>query len=110
MRNIIAIFFFFSSLILNTIISVFKPNKISEKILDIVDLIEKCADYQAIPLSMLLKALGNSVNAWSPPTENTTLILATISRNINSLSDTTEFITCLDAWVIYFVKHLTVSM
>lgn len=101
---------FFSSLLVNTLISVFKPSKVSEKILEILDLIEHCADYQAIPLSMLLKALGVCVNTCPPPAEHRTLLLATVSRHLSSITDAMEFITCLDAWVIYFVTYLTVSI
>lgn len=88
----------------------FKPARISEKILEILDLIEHCADFEAIPVSMLIKSLGGCITTCAPPSEHKNLLLATISRHLTTVTDTTEFITCLDAWIVYFVKHLSVSI
>ncbi|KAJ3647712.1 hypothetical protein Zmor_019574 [Zophobas morio] len=97
-----------SSLILNTIMSAFKPTLISIRTLQFLEMIEHCLD-QGIPLHSLLRTLGLCVSVAPPPFEHRRQILNIAWRHIASLKDVEEYIACAEPWVLYVVKYFSVS-
>lgn len=101
--------FSFSSLILNTIMSGFKPTYISERAVEFLDMIGKCSD-DGVPLYLLLRTLGLCVTICPPPSDQRRIILNIVWKYISQLENPGEYIACIEAWVPYIVQYFTVSI
>ncbi|XP_008195313.1 VPS35 endosomal protein-sorting factor-like [Tribolium castaneum] len=95
-----------SSLILNTVMSAFKPHLISARTLQFLEMIEHCLD-QGIPLHSLLRTLGLCVSVAPPPLEHRRQILSTAWKHITGLKQVEEYIACAEPWVLYVVKYFS---
>ncbi|KAJ8945235.1 hypothetical protein NQ318_011216 [Aromia moschata] len=95
-----------SSLILNTIMSGFKPAYIAERTLELLDMIGQCCD-DGVPLYSLLRTLGLCVSVCPPPTEQRRQILSIVWKHIAPLNNPEEYITCAEAWVPYVVQNFS---
>ncbi|CAH0550259.1 unnamed protein product [Brassicogethes aeneus] len=93
-----------SSLILNTIMSGFKPSFISDRTVQFLDMIGKCTD-DGIPLYALLRTLGLCITICPPPSEQRRQILTTVWRHIVTLQKPEEYISCAEAWVQFVVQN-----
>ncbi|XP_060527823.1 VPS35 endosomal protein-sorting factor-like isoform X2 [Cylas formicarius] len=97
-----------SSLILNTIMSGFKPMYISERALQFLDMITGCTD-DAIPLHSLLRTLGLCLSVCPPPSDQRKSLLIHVWRNIGQLNNTNEYMTCVEVWTPLIALHLSLK-
>lgn len=95
-----------SSLILNTIMSGFKPAYISERTLQFLSMIGQCTD-DGIPLYSLLRTLGLCVSVCPPPIEHRKQILNAVWTNVAQLSNPYEYITCVEVWMQFIAQFFT---
>ncbi|RZC42930.1 UPF0505 protein C16orf62 -like protein, partial [Asbolus verrucosus] len=95
-----------SSLILNTVMSAFKPASISNRTLQFLEMIEQSLD-QGIPLHSLLRTLGLCVSVAPPPLEHRRQILGVAWRHISSLKEVEEYVVCAEPWVLFVVKYFS---
>ncbi|XP_050296954.1 VPS35 endosomal protein-sorting factor-like isoform X1 [Anthonomus grandis grandis] len=95
-----------SSLILNTIMSGFKPTFIAERTLQFLYMIAQCTD-DGIPLHSLLRTLGLCISICSPPAEDRKQILNGMWTNVAPMKDPAEYIGCIEAWIPYIVQHFS---
>ncbi|KAJ8925622.1 hypothetical protein NQ315_009466 [Exocentrus adspersus] len=95
-----------SSLILNTIMSGFKPTYIAEQALEFLNMIGNCTD-DGIPLHLLLRTLGLCLTICPPPTEQRKQILTIVWKYIAQLHNPGDYITCTEAWVPYVVQYFS---
>ncbi|XP_066255043.1 VPS35 endosomal protein-sorting factor-like isoform X1 [Euwallacea similis] len=95
-----------SSLILNTIMSGFKPQYISDRTLQFLTMIGQCTD-DGIPLHSLLRTLGLCVSVSPPPVEHKKQILNTVWSNIAQLHSPLEYVGCVEVWIPFIAQHFT---
>ncbi|KAG5897769.1 hypothetical protein JTB14_019988 [Gonioctena quinquepunctata] len=95
-----------SSLILNTIMSGFKPTHISERSMEFLELITNCSD-DGIPRYMLLRTLGLCISVCPPPADQRRHILNVVWKHISSFTETNEYIACAEAWVQFVVLYFS---
>jgi hypothetical protein len=98
----------FSSLILNTMMSAFKPSCISKRALQFMEMMEQCLD-QGIPLYSLLRTLGLCVSVAPPPLDHRRQILNAAWRHITALKEVEEYVACAEPWILYVVKYFSVG-
>ncbi|XP_056639227.1 VPS35 endosomal protein-sorting factor-like [Diorhabda sublineata] len=95
-----------SSLILNTIMSGFKPVYVSERTLEFLGIINECSD-GGVPLYILLRTLGLCVTISPPPIEQRKDILNIVWGYIGSFTEPNEYVACVEAWVPFVVQCFT---
>ncbi|CAG9859861.1 unnamed protein product [Phyllotreta striolata] len=95
-----------SSLILNTIMSGFKPAYISDRCMEFLNMILESSD-GGVPMYHLLRTLGLCITVCSPPPDQRRDILAIVWRQISSFSHPDEYITCAEAWIRFVVECFT---
>jgi hypothetical protein len=95
-----------SSLILNTMMSAFKPSCISKRALQFMEMMEQCLD-QGIPLYSLLRTLGLCVSVAPPPLDHRRQILNAAWRHITALKEVEEYVACAEPWILYVVKYFS---
>ncbi|CAH1102339.1 unnamed protein product [Psylliodes chrysocephalus] len=92
-----------SSLILNTIMSGFKPAYISDRCMEFLDMILDSSD-GGVPLYHLLRTLGLCITVCPPPSDQRREILAIVWKHISSFDNPDEYITCAEAWIQFVVE------
>ncbi|CAG9812944.1 unnamed protein product [Phaedon cochleariae] len=95
-----------SSLILNTIMSGFKPTRIAERAMEFLETIIESSD-DGIPLYVLLRTLGLCITVCPPPTDQRKQILNIVWKHVSSFIKPDEYIACAEAWVQFVVLHFS---
>lgn len=97
-----------SSLLLNTLMSAFKPALISEKTMELLQIIEQCFEDEGVPLYMLFRTLGLCINICPPPFEQRKQTLGFIWKYISSFTKSGDYIICVEAWIQFVVQNFSV--
>ncbi|ENN72973.1 hypothetical protein YQE_10404, partial [Dendroctonus ponderosae] len=95
-----------SSLILNTIMSGFKPTYIAQRTLQFLCMIGQCTD-DGIPLHSLLRTLGLCVSICPPPAEQRKPALNAVWSNIAQLKKPSEYMSCVEIWVQFIARNFS---
>lgn len=92
-----------SPLILNTIMAAFKPQFISVRACQFLEMIEHCPK-EDLPQHLLLRTLGLCVSVCPPPSEQQRQVLAAVWKFISGLSVAEQYISCAEVWMQYTVQ------
>lgn len=95
-----------SSLILNTIMSGFKPAYIADRTMEFLGMIAECSD-GGVPLYVLLRTLGLCITLCPPPADQRKEILNLVWGYISSFTKPNEYVACAEAWVPFVVQYFT---
>ncbi|XP_072391687.1 VPS35 endosomal protein-sorting factor-like [Diabrotica undecimpunctata] len=95
-----------SSLILNTIMSGFKPAYIADRTMEFLDMINDCSD-GGVPLHVLLRTLGLCITVCPPPADQRRDILNIVWGYISSFTKPDEYIACAEIWIQFVVEYFT---
>ncbi|KAK4884963.1 hypothetical protein RN001_001234 [Aquatica leii] len=93
-------------LLLNTIMSAFKPIYIATRAVQLLELISENND-QDFPLYLLIRTLGVSVCACPPPKEHRRQVVNVAWHSISELTNPEHYITCVEVWIEFVVQHFT---
>ncbi|KAL3286689.1 hypothetical protein HHI36_001184 [Cryptolaemus montrouzieri] len=96
-----------SSLLLNTIITVFKPNYVASRTVEFLEMVGQCAE-NGYPVSNLLCSLGNSLGKYPPPPQQRKSVLHNIGKYSNSFQDFEEYLCYVEAWMPFIAKNFKV--
>ncbi|KAK9884014.1 hypothetical protein WA026_004949 [Henosepilachna vigintioctopunctata] len=96
-----------SSLILNTILSVFKPSYVSNRTVEFLEMIGQCAE-DGYPVSGLLCSLGNSLGKYPPSSDQRKPILRNIGKYSNAFHDLDNYISFVEAWMPFIANNFKV--
>ncbi|KAK2587997.1 hypothetical protein KPH14_004073 [Odynerus spinipes] len=97
-----------SSLLLNSILTTFKPVYIAARAMDFVNLITESED-DGYPQHFLYRSLGECLVKESPPKEDCQAVLQIIWKYISELKDPTKFMHCIEIWIQFTVLHFSVN-
>ncbi|KAL1140217.1 hypothetical protein AAG570_000149 [Ranatra chinensis] len=91
-------------LLLNSILSTFKPSYISSRAQYFIKLIESCSG-DGLPQYIILKTLGECLQQYG--VEDPLKILNLSWALINRLTNPSHFMTCAHAWANFVIKNLS---
>ncbi|XP_003704480.1 VPS35 endosomal protein-sorting factor-like isoform X2 [Megachile rotundata] len=97
-----------SSLLLNSILTAFKPSYIAGRAMDFVNLIAVTED-DGFPQYLLYRSLGESLVQESPPKEDCQQILNVIWKYITDLTNPNKFMHCIEIWIQFTAIHFSVN-
>ncbi|KYQ47400.1 UPF0505 protein C16orf62 like protein, partial [Trachymyrmex zeteki] len=95
------------SLLLNTVLTAFKPTYIAARAMDFVNLIVASED-DGYPQYLLYRSLGECLVRESPPKEDCQSVLNVIWKYITDLTDPNKFMHCVEIWIQFTVIHFSV--
>ncbi|KAF5301140.1 hypothetical protein FQR65_LT08970 [Abscondita terminalis] len=93
-------------LLLNTIMSAFKPSYIAMRAAQLLNMISE-NNKQDFPLYILIRTLGLSVCACPPPKEHRRHVVNTAWHSISELTNPEHYISCVEVWIEFVVQHFT---
>ncbi|CAB3989058.1 Hypothetical predicted protein [Paramuricea clavata] len=93
-----------SALILNSIMSAFRPSYISARALEFVKIISDCED-AGFPKYQLYRSLGMNVVLDEPPEAQRLQLLNDVWKVVMKLNSPEEYISCAEIWVEYPIKY-----
>lgn len=96
------------SLLLNTVLTAFKPTYIAARAMDFVNLIVASED-DGYPQYLLYRSLGECLVRESPPKEDCQSVLNVIWKYITDLTDPNKFMHCIEIWIQFTVIHFSVN-
>ncbi|XP_020282455.1 UPF0505 protein C16orf62 homolog isoform X2 [Pseudomyrmex gracilis] len=96
------------SLLLNTILTAFKPTYIAARAMNFVNLIVKSED-DGYPQYLLYRSLGECLIKESPPKEDCQSVLNVVWKYITDLTDPYKFMHCIEIWIQFTVIHFSVN-
>ncbi|KAK2564040.1 VPS35 endosomal protein-sorting factor-like [Acropora cervicornis] len=97
-----------SALLLNSIVTAFKPEYIAERALQFTELIRNCEE-AGFPKANhhLYKSLGQNLSVCDPPEAQRLQILSEVWKVVTKMKKPVEYISCAEAWIEYVCKHFT---
>ncbi|CAH3037318.1 unnamed protein product [Porites lobata] len=95
-----------SALLLNSIITAFKPEYIAERALQFTELIRNCEE-AGFPKHHLYRSLGLNLSLCDPPESQRLQILSEVWKVVMKMKDPVNYISCAEAWIEYVCKHFT---
>ncbi|KAL5019246.1 hypothetical protein ScPMuIL_004968 [Solemya velum] len=93
-----------SALLLNSILSAFKPEFISVRATECIEMIRDCED-MGFPKHLLHRSLGLCLVLAAPPENQRLTVLNDVWKVILKLKNPADYIGCAEVWVEYVVKH-----
>nr|XP_058960991.1 VPS35 endosomal protein-sorting factor-like [Pocillopora verrucosa] len=95
-----------SALLLNSIITEFKPEYIAERALQFTELIRNCEE-AGFPKHHLYKSLGMNLSQCDPPEAQRLQILSEVWKVVMKMKHPPDYIGCAEAWIEYVCKNFT---
>lgn len=95
-----------SGLLLNSIMTAFKPEYIANRALQFVDMMKECQD-SGFPKHLLFRTLGLCLVVANPPENQRLQILNEVWKVVAKLKNPSEYMSCAEVWIEYPVKHFT---
>ncbi|XP_076073296.1 VPS35 endosomal protein-sorting factor-like [Mytilus galloprovincialis] len=93
-----------NALLLNSIISAFKPEYIASRSTQFIELIRE-SEEAGFPKHLLDRTLGLCLVMASPPEEQRLPVLNEVWKSIMKLKNPSDYIDCAEVWTEYVVKH-----
>ncbi|XP_052071007.1 VPS35 endosomal protein-sorting factor-like [Mytilus californianus] len=93
-----------NALLLNSIISAFKPEYIASRSTQFIELIRE-SEEAGFPKHLLDRTLGLCLVMASPPEEQRLPVLNEVWKSIIKLKNPSDYIDCAEVWTEYVVKH-----
>ncbi|XP_064636614.1 VPS35 endosomal protein-sorting factor-like [Lineus longissimus] len=95
-----------SALLLNSIMSAFKPEYIAERATQFTAQIKECEE-TGFPKHLLHRTLGLCLVMADPPEDQRLAVLNEVWKVIMKLKNPSDYITCAEVWIEYVVKHFS---
>ncbi|GAB6020434.1 hypothetical protein CHUAL_003128 [Chamberlinius hualienensis] len=95
-----------SGLLLNSIMTAFRPELIANRALMFVELMKECQD-SGFPKHLLFRTLGLCLIVADPPENQRLQILNEVWKVVGRLKNISEYMKCAEVWVEYPVKHFS---
>ncbi|XP_033107964.1 VPS35 endosomal protein sorting factor-like [Anneissia japonica] len=95
-----------NALLLNSIISAFKPEFISKRALGFTELIKECEE-AGFPKHHLYCSLGTNLVLADPPEDQRLTVLNEVWKVVMKIKIPKAYISCAEVWVEYPCKHFT---
>ncbi|XP_005101203.1 VPS35 endosomal protein sorting factor-like [Aplysia californica] len=93
-----------NALMINSIMSAFKPQYIANRALFFTELIKSCED-TGLPKHMLYRTLGLCLVVAETPEDQQLSVLNEVWKAVVKLKNPTEYISCAEVWIEFVVKH-----
>lgn len=93
-----------SALLLNTVMSAFKPSLIAARAHHFLELILSCSE-EGFPQYLLFHTLGKCLNVCDPPSP--LQLLSEVWRCITKIENPAHYIMCAEVWLQFTVTHFT---
>ncbi|XP_076160323.1 VPS35 endosomal protein-sorting factor-like isoform X2 [Ptiloglossa arizonensis] len=97
-----------SSLLLNSVLTAFKPSYIASRALEFVNLIIAIED-DGYPQYLLYRSLGECLVQEPPPKEDCQSILNITWKYITDLTSPSKFMHCVEIWIQFTAIHFSVN-
>ncbi|KZC14928.1 UPF0505 protein C16orf62 like protein, partial [Dufourea novaeangliae] len=97
-----------TSLLLNSILTAFKPAYIAAHAMDFVNLVIATED-DGYPQYLLYRSLGECLIQGSPPKEDCQTILNIIWKYVTDLTNPNKFMPCVEIWIQFTAIHFSVN-
>ncbi|KAJ8664206.1 hypothetical protein QAD02_024471 [Eretmocerus hayati] len=97
-----------SALLVNVVLTSFKPMYVVPRAMEFVNLIETCED-NGFPQYHLYRSLGESFIKESPPKEHRKSILDTVWKYMKNLKDATRFMLVMEVWIQFAAIHFSTA-
>lgn len=101
--------FFFSGLLLQCILSTFKPSFIAARVNKFINILTANQGENTLK-SLLLRLLGISICRHPPETDQRLNILNGAWKCINTITHLNEYIQCIEPWAEYITLHFGVIL
>lgn len=98
----------FSGTILMAILQAFQPEFIACNAFDFVNVLTS-SNTEGISKSQLFKALGSSMSSCNPLFEQRNAFLHEAFKTINTFTDPSEYITCVESWSQFIASNFPVN-
>lgn len=95
-----------SGLLINSIMSAFKPEYVSYRAKQFTAMIRECED-TGFPKHVLYKSLGVCLVLADPPEEDKLQLLNDVWKVVIKLKNTSDYISCAEIWIEYVVKNFS---
>lgn len=92
----------------NAILNAFPKKFIAFRALHFVNILSKC-DTETYTRSEMLRCLGSCLSQSPPPPDQMFDVFEYVWRCISTFLQTDEYLQCVESWVAFVAKHLTVS-
>ncbi|XP_076674334.1 VPS35 endosomal protein-sorting factor-like isoform X1 [Andrena cerasifolii] len=97
-----------SSLLLNSVLTAYKPSYIAARAMDFVKLII-ATENDGYPQYFLYRSLGECLVQESPPKEHCQAILNMMWKYITDLTNPAKFMHCVEIWIQFTAIHFSVN-
>ncbi|XP_059835392.1 VPS35 endosomal protein-sorting factor-like isoform X1 [Hypanus sabinus] len=95
-----------NALLLNSVMSAFRPEFIATRSLDFIGMIKGCEE-SGFPKHLLFQSLGLNLALADPPENDKLHILNVAWKVITRLKNPQDYINCAEVWIDYICKHFT---
>ncbi|KAJ8038159.1 UPF0505 protein C16orf62-like [Holothuria leucospilota] len=95
-----------NALLLNSIMSAFKPEFVSRRAIEFLELIKECEE-AGFPKHNLYRSLGTNLILAAPPEQHRRNILNEVWKAVMKFQTPAEYISCAEVWVEYPCKHFS---
>lgn len=96
-----------SALLLNSIMTAFRPEFVAYRALEFVSLMRDCDD-ASFPKHVLLRTLGLCLVLADPPEDQRRQVLSQAWKAIAKLRSPADYLSCVEVWIEFPCKHFTV--
>ncbi|XP_061175069.1 VPS35 endosomal protein-sorting factor-like [Saccostrea echinata] len=93
-----------SALLLNSIISAFKPEFVAVRAVQFTEMIKECEE-TGFPKHFLYRTLGLCLVMAEPPEDQQLAVLNEVWKTVMKLKNPGDYIGCSEIWIEYVVKH-----
>ncbi|XP_071796501.1 VPS35 endosomal protein-sorting factor-like [Asterias amurensis] len=93
-----------NALLLNSIMSAFKPEFIASRALGFTDIIKECEE-AGFPKHHLYRSLGTNLAMADPPQQQRLSVLNEVWKAIMKLRTPEDYISCAEVWIEYPCRH-----
>ncbi|XP_033326331.2 VPS35 endosomal protein-sorting factor-like [Megalopta genalis] len=97
-----------SSLLLNSVLTAFKPSYIAARAINFLNLITVIQD-DGYPQYQLYRSFGECLIHESPPKEDCQTILNIIWKYLTDLTNPNKFMQCVEIWIQFTAIHFSVN-
>ncbi|XP_070579924.1 VPS35 endosomal protein-sorting factor-like [Ptychodera flava] len=95
-----------SALLLNSIMSAFKPDYIASRVMNFLEMIKECEE-SGFPKHNLYRSLGINLVLANPPENQRLAVLNDVWKVVMKLKNPNDYISCAEIWIEYPCKHFT---
>ncbi|XP_038064522.1 VPS35 endosomal protein-sorting factor-like [Patiria miniata] len=95
-----------TALLLNSIMSAFKPEFIASRALGFTELSKECEE-AGFPKHHLYRSLGTNLALANPPQQQRLSVLNEVWKTVMKLRKPEDYISCAEVWIEYPCRHFT---